>query len=115
MSGDILIVKATHILTYLVNGSEVHVQDYVQFVLHCGDYNCKILANVLPNLQQELILGIPSLIKANPTIDWCCALCPGVVDWHNCGIVLGALESGLGIGSDKHLYSVTFYVGMGPL
>ena len=28
----------------------------------------------------------------------CCALCPGVVDWHNCGIVLGALEFGLGIG-----------------
>ena len=26
-----------------------------------------------------------------------CALCPGVVDWHNCGIVLGALECGVGL------------------
>ena len=45
----------------------------------------------------------------------CCALCPGVVDWHNCGIVLGVLESGLGIGWNKYLNSVTLYVGMGPL
>ena len=44
-----------------------------------------------------------------------CALCLGVVDWHNLGMVLGALESGLGIGLDKYLHSVTFYVGMGPL
>ena len=27
----------------------------------------------------------------------CCALCPGVVDWHNCGNVLGALEFGWGL------------------
>ena len=46
---------------------------------------------------------------------YCCALCPGVVDWHNCGIVLGVLESGLGIGWNKYLTSVTLYVGMGPL
>ena len=45
----------------------------------------------------------------------CCALCPGVVDWHNCGIVLGVLESGLGIGWNKYLTCVTLYVGMGPL
>ena len=45
----------------------------------------------------------------------CCALCPGVVDWHNCGIVLGVLQSGLGIGWNKYLNSVTLYVGMGPL
>ena len=45
----------------------------------------------------------------------CCALCPGVVDWHNYGTVLGALESGLGISLDKYLHFVTFYVGMGPL
>ena len=53
------------------------------------------------------VLGLPQSV--------CCALCPGVVDWHNRGIVLGVLESGLGIGSDKYLHSVTFYVGMGPL
>ena len=34
----------------LANGSEVHAQGYVRFVLHCGDYNCKILAHVFPNL-----------------------------------------------------------------
>ena len=55
-------------------------------------------------------------------LDWtllshqgCCALCPGVVDWHSCGIVLGVLESGLGIGLDKNLHSVTLLVGMGTL
>ena len=26
-----------------------------------------------------------------------CALCPGVVDWHNCDIVLVALECGWGL------------------
>ena len=31
------------------------------------------------------------------------------------GTILGALESSLGIGLDKHLHLVTFYVGMGPL
>ena len=45
----------------------------------------------------------------------CCALCPGVIEWHNCGIVLGVLESGLGIGWNKYLNSVTLYVGIGPL
>ena len=38
----------------------------------------------------------------------------GVIDWHNCGIILGALESGLGIGLYNYLHSVTFLVGMGP-
>ena len=54
----------------LANGSGVHAQGYVRFVLHCGDYDCKILTRVFSNLQEELILGIPWLIKANPTIDW---------------------------------------------
>ena len=45
----------------------------------------------------------------------CCALCMGVVDWHNCGTVPGALESGLGIGLGNYLYFVTLLVGMGPL
>ena len=53
-----------------------------------------------------------SMLSRDPP---CCALCLGVVDWHNCGIVLGVLESGLGIGWNKYLTSVTLYVGMGPL
>ena len=44
----------------------------------------------------------------------CCALCPGVIEWHNYGTVLGALESGLGIGWNKYLHSVTFYWEWGP-
>ena len=54
----------------LADGTEVHAQGYVQFVLRCGGYCSKILARVFPNLQQKLILGIPWLVKENPTIDW---------------------------------------------
>ena len=43
----------------LADGSEVHAQGYVQFVLHCGNYKTKILARVFPNLHEELILGNP--------------------------------------------------------
>ena len=42
-------------------------------------------------------------------------LCPGVIDWQNCGNVLGALESGWGLVLDMYTHSVTFIVGMGPL
>ena len=24
----------------------------------------------------------------------CCALCPGAIDWHNCGTILGVREFG---------------------
>ena len=54
----------------LADGSEVHAQGYVQFVLHCGNYKTKVLAQVFPNLHEELILGIPWLVQENPTIDW---------------------------------------------
>ena len=53
----------------LADGSEVHAQGYIQFVLHCGNYKAKVLARVFPNLHQELILGIPWLAQENPTID----------------------------------------------
>ena len=33
----------------------------------------------------------------NDLVAGCCALCPGVVDWHDCGTVLGLLECGLGL------------------
>ena len=54
----------------LADGSEVHAQGYVQFVLHCGNYTTKILAWAFPNLHEELILVIPWLVEENPTIDW---------------------------------------------
>ena len=54
----------------LVDGSEVHVQGCVQFVLHCGNHKTKIVARIFPNLHEELNLGIPWLVEENPTIDW---------------------------------------------
>ena len=54
----------------LADGSKVHVQGCVQFVLHCGNCKTRILAQVFPNLHEELILGIPLLVQKNPTIDW---------------------------------------------
>ena len=40
----------------------VQAQGYAQFVLRCGDFKCPSIARVFPNLQQELILGMPWLI-----------------------------------------------------
>ena len=34
------------------------------------------------------------LDQSEPKLAICYALCPGVIDWHNCGTVLGAWESG---------------------
>ena len=46
--------------------------------------------------------------------DICCALCVGVIDWHNCGTILGVLECGLGL-FWCILYSLcTLFVEMGP-
>ena len=54
----------------LVDGSVVQAKGYAQFTLQCGDFKCPIIARVFPNLQQELILGMPWLIQENPNIDW---------------------------------------------
>ena len=54
----------------LADGSEVHEQADVQFVLYCGNYKTKILSRFCPNLHEELILGIPWLVAQNTTIDW---------------------------------------------
>ena len=54
----------------LADGSEVHVQGYVQLILHCGNYKTRILTLVFPNLHDELILGIPWLGEENSTFDW---------------------------------------------
>ena len=43
----------------------------------------------------------------------CCALCPGVVDWHNCGNVLGALETGRGLVLDNVHSLCDIYRGNG--
>ena len=46
----------------LADGSVVKAQGYAKFILRCGDFKCPIIARVFPNLQQELILGMPWLI-----------------------------------------------------
>ena len=54
----------------LADGSEVHAQGYVQFILHCGNYKTRILSQVFPNLREELILGIPWLVQDIPQLIW---------------------------------------------
>ena len=43
----------------LADGSVVKADGYVQFKLCCRDYSGEIIARVFPNLNKELILGIP--------------------------------------------------------
>ena len=52
----------------LADGSKVHLQGYVQFVLHCGNYKTKALARVFPNLHEELTLGIHGSWKRIPQL-----------------------------------------------
>ena len=54
----------------LADGSKLRTEGRVQFQLRCGGYKGKILARVFPNLHKEIILGIPWLREANPSIDW---------------------------------------------
>ena len=39
--------------------SRVQAQGYVSFQLRCGQYNSEVIAQVFPNMHQQLILGIP--------------------------------------------------------
>ena len=34
----------------IVDGSDIHAEGYVRFLLHCGDYKCNALAHVFLNL-----------------------------------------------------------------
>ena len=54
----------------LGDGSEVHAQGCIQFILHRENYKTRILTRLFPNLHEELIRRIPWLGKENPTIDW---------------------------------------------
>ena len=89
----------------MADGTVVKTEGRVQLKLKCGGYRGDISARVFPNMNKQMILGIPWLSKENPHIDWtqaivvmkkgqewislplaksqqqdCCALCPGVVD-----------------------------------
>ena len=54
----------------LANKTTVKAQGYVSFRLDSGEYSCRVIARVFPNLRSEVILGTPWLMKENPTIDW---------------------------------------------
>ena len=48
----------------------VQTKGRVQFVLKCGGYRGEISAQVFPNMNKQMILGIPWLSKETPHIDW---------------------------------------------
>ena len=52
------------------DGSKVQAQGYISFWLRCGDYNGEIISYILPNMHQQLILGILRLKQENPNIYW---------------------------------------------
>ena len=54
----------------LANKTTVKVQGYVSFRLDSGEFSCRVIARVFPNLRSKVILGTPWLIKENPNIDW---------------------------------------------
>ena len=54
----------------MADGTAVQIEGRVQFVLKCGGYRGKISAWIFPNMNKQMILGIPWLSKENPHIDW---------------------------------------------
>ena len=54
----------------MADGTVVKTEGRVQFVLKCGGYRGDIFARVFPNMNKQMILGIPWLSKENPHIDW---------------------------------------------
>ena len=57
-------------LLEMANKTTVKAQGYVSFRLDSGEFSCRVIARVFPNLRSEVILGTPWLIKENPDIDW---------------------------------------------
>ena len=65
-----LVPEDEHENLTLADGLVVQAQGYAQFMLRCGNFKYPIVARVFPNLQQELILGMPWLIQEKPNINW---------------------------------------------
>ena len=57
-------------LLELANKTTIKAQGYVSFQLDNGEFICRVIARVFPNLRSKVILGTPWLIKENPDIDW---------------------------------------------
>ena len=43
----------------LANKTTVKAQGYVSFRLDSGEFSCRVIARVFPNLRSEVILGTP--------------------------------------------------------
>ena len=53
----------------MADGTMVKAEGRVQLKLKCGGYRGDISARVFPNMNKQMILGIPWLSKENPHID----------------------------------------------
>ena len=54
----------------MADGTMVKMEGRVQLKLKCGGYRGTVSARVFPNVNKQMILGIPWLSKENPQIDW---------------------------------------------
>ena len=54
----------------MADGTMVKIEGRVQLKLKCGGYRGDISARVFPNMNKQMILGIPWRSKENPHIDW---------------------------------------------
>ena len=54
----------------MADGTVVKTKGRVQLKFKCGGYRGNISARVFPNMNKQMILGIPWLSKENPHIDW---------------------------------------------
>ena len=54
----------------MADGTMVNTEGRIQLKLKCGGYRGDISAWVFPNMNKQMILGIPWLSKENPHIDW---------------------------------------------
>ena len=52
------------------DGIVTRTEGLVQFMLKCGGYKGAVSAQIFPNMNQQMILGIPWLLKENSDINW---------------------------------------------
>ena len=54
----------------MTDGTMVQTEGRIQIVLKCGQRRGKFSAQIFPNMNKQMILGIPWLPKENPHVDW---------------------------------------------
>ena len=57
-------------LPEMANKTTIKAQGYISFRLDSGEFSCRVIARVFPNLRSEVILGTLWLIKENADINW---------------------------------------------